>query len=230
MKEFCQSSLFFGAFISLISYAVGLFLKKKLKLAIFNPLLIAIGLTIGFLLIFDIDYPTYEKSAKYVSYLLTPATVSLAIPLYEQFEMLKKNWKALLCGMLSGVLASMLGVLGFAVLFRLDHASYVTLLPKSITTAIGMGVSAPPGGYVAITVAIIIITGIIGNIFAEIICKVFKITEPAAVGIAIGSSSHAMGTARAMEIGEVEGAMSSLSIVVSGLLTVLGAMLFQHFI
>ena len=230
MKEFCQSSLFFGAFISLISYAVGLFLKKKLKLAIFNPLLIAIGLTIGFLLIFDIDYPTYEKSAKYVSYLLTPATVSLAIPLYEQFEMLKKNWKALLCGMLSGVLASMLGVLGFAVLFRLDHASYVTLLPKSITTAIGMGVSEEMGGYVAITVAIIIITGIIGNIFAEIICKVFKITEPAAVGIAIGSSSHAMGTARAMEIGEVEGAMSSLSIVVSGLLTVLGAMLFQHFI
>ncbi len=230
MKEFCQSSLFFGAFISLISYAVGLFLKKKLKLAIFNPLLIAIGLTIGFLLIFDVDYPTYEKSAKYVSYLLTPATVSLAIPLYEQFEMLKKNWKALLCGMLSGVLASMLGVLGFAVLFRLDHASYVTLLPKSITTAIGMGVSEEMGGYVAITVAIIIITGIIGNIFAEIICKVFKITEPAAVGIAIGSSSHAMGTARAMEIGEVEGAMSSLSIVVSGLLTVLGAMLFQHFI
>jgi len=229
MKEFCQSSLFFGAFISLISYAIGLFLKKKLKLAIFNPLLIAIGLTIAFLLIFDVDYPTYQKSAGYVSYLLTPATVSLAIPLYEQFEMLKKNWKALLCGMLSGVLASMLGVLGFALLFRMDHASYVTLLPKSITTAIGMGVSEEMGGYVSITVAIIIITGIIGNIFAEIICKVFKITEPAAVGIAIGSSSHAMGTAKAMEIGEVEGAMSSLSIVVSGLLTVLGAMLFQHF-
>ena len=230
MKDFAQSSLFFGVFISLISYEVGLLLKKKLKLAIFNPLLIAIALTIGFLLIFDIDYPTYEKSAKYLSYLLTPATVSLAIPLYEQFELLKKNWKALLCGMLAGVLASMLGVLGFALLFRLDHASYVTLLPKSITTAIGMGVSEEMGGYVAITVAIIIITGIIGNIFAEIICKIFRIKEPAAVGIAIGSSSHAMGTARAMEIGEVEGAMSSLAIVVSGLLTVLGAMLFQHFI
>ncbi|MBR3537671.1 MAG: LrgB family protein, partial [Eubacterium sp.] len=138
--------------------------------------------------------------------------------------------KALLLGMLSGVMASMLGVLGFALLFRLDHASYVTMLPKSITTAIGMDVSGEMGGYVSITVAIIIITGIIGNIFAEAFCKLVRIQDPVAVGIAIGSSSHAMGTARALEIGEVEGAMSSLSIVVSGLLTVLGAMLFQHFL
>ena len=228
MKEFFQGSLFFGVCISLISYEVGVLLKKKLKLAIFNPLLIAIALTIIVLLVFDIDYATYEKSAKYLSYLLTPATVSLAIPLYEQFELLKKNWKALLAGMVSGVLASMLGVLGFAVIFKLDHASYVTLLPKSITTAIGMGVSEEMGGYVAITVAVIIITGIIGNIFAEITCKLFRITEPVAQGIAIGSSSHAMGTAKAMEMGDVQGAMSSLSIVVSGLLTVLGAMLFEH--
>lgn len=228
MKEFFQASLFFGVFISLISYEIGVLIKKKLKLAIFNPLLIAIALTIIVLLVFDIDYSTYENSAKYLSYLLTPATVSLAIPLFEQFELLKKNWKALLCGMVSGVLASMLGVLGFAFVFSMDHESYVTLLPKSITTAIGMGVSEEMGGYVSITVAIIIITGIIGNIFAELICKLFRITEPVAVGIAIGSSSHAMGTAKAMEIGEVEGAMSSLSIVVSGLLTVLGAMLFEH--
>ncbi len=230
MKEFFQTSMFFGVFISLTAYGIGLFLKKKLKLAIFNPLLIAIALTIIFLLVFDVDYSTYSNSAKYLSYLLTPATVSLAIPLYEQFELLKRNWMALFFGMLSGVLASMLGVLGFAILFKLDHASYVTMLPKSITTAIGMDVSGEMGGYVAITVAIIIITGIIGNIFAESFCKLARIKDPVAVGIAIGSSSHAMGTARAMEIGEVEGAMSSLSIVVSGLLTVLGAMVFQHFL
>ncbi len=229
MQEFFHGALFFGVFISLISYEIGVLIKKKLKLAIFNPLLIAIALTIIVLLIFDIDYETYESGAKYLSYLLTPATVSLAIPLYEQFELLKKNWKALLAGMISGVLASMLGVLAFAVVFRMDHASYVTLLPKSITTAIGMGVSGEMGGYVSITVAIIIITGIIGNIFAELICRITRITEPAAVGIAIGSSSHAMGTAKAMELGEVQGAMSSLSIVVSGLLTVVGAMLFEHF-
>lgn len=230
MKEFFQHTVFFGVFISLFSYAIGVFLKKKTKLSIFNPLLIAILLTMGVLLWLDIDYETYQGSAKYLSYLLTPATVSLAIPLYEQMELLKKNWKAVFAGIFSGVLASMVSVLLFALVFHLNHAEYVTFLPKSITTAIGMGVSEELGGYVAITVAVIIITGIIGNIFAEIVCKIFKIKEPIAVGIAIGSSSHALGTAKAMEIGDVEGAMSSLSIVVSGLLTVVGAMVFAKFI
>jgi predicted murein hydrolase (TIGR00659 family) len=230
MKEFFQHTVFFGVFISLFSYFIGVFLRKKTKLAIFNPLLIAILLTIGVLLWLNIDYETYEGSAKYLSYLLTPATVALAIPLYEQIELLKKNWKAVFAGIFTGVLSSMLSVLLFALVFRLSHAEYVTFLPKSITTAIGMGVSEELGGYVAITVAVIIITGIIGNIFAELICRLFRIKEPIAVGIAIGSSSHALGTAKAMEIGDVEGAMSSLSIVVSGLLTVLGAMVFSHFL
>ena len=230
MKEFFQHTVFFGVFISLFSYGIGVFLKKKTRLSICNPLLIAILLTMGVLLWLDIDYETYEGSAKYLSYLLTPATVSLAIPLYEQIELLKKNWKAVFAGILSGVLASMVSVLLFAMVFHLNHAEYVTFLPKSITTAIGMGVSEELGGYVAITVAVIIITGIIGNIFAELVCKLFRIKEPIAVGIAIGSSSHALGTAKAMEIGDVEGAMSSLSIVVSGLLTVVGAMVFANFI
>ena len=230
MKEFFQHTVFFGVFISLFSYFIGVFLRKKTKLAIFNPLLIAILLTMGVLLWLNIDYETYEGSAKYLSYLLTPATVALAIPLYEQIELLKKNWKAVFAGIFTGVLSSMLSVLLFALVFRLSHAEYVTFLPKSITTAIGMGVSEELGGYVAITVAVIIITGIIGNIFAELICRLFRIKEPIAVGIAIGSSSHALGTAKAMEIGDVEGAMSSLSIVVSGLLTVLGGMVFSHFL
>ncbi len=230
MKEFFQNTVFFGVFISLFAYMIGVFLRKKTKLSIFNPLLIAILLTMGVLLWLDIDFETYEGSAKYLSYLLTPATVSLAIPLYEQIELLKKNWKAVFAGVFTGVLSSMLSVLLFALVFRLNHAEYVTFLPKSITTAIGKGVSEELGGYVAITVAVIIITGIIGNIFAELVCKIFKIKEPIAVGIAIGSSSHALGTAKAMEIGDVEGAMSSLSIVVSGLLTVVGAMIFANFI
>jgi putative effector of murein hydrolase len=184
----------------------------------------------GALLLLDVDYETYDSSAKYLSYLLTPATVSLAIPLYEQIELLKKNWKAVFAGIFTGVLASLVSVLLFALIFHMNHAEYVTFLPKSITTAIGMGVSEELGGYRAITVAVIIITGIIGNIFAELVCKIFRIREPIAVGIAIGSSSHALGTAKAMEIGDVEGAMSSLSIVVSGLLTVAGAMVFANFI
>ena len=136
----------------------------------------------------------------------------------------------MLAGIGSGVLASLCSVLALSLLFRLDHASYVTFLPKSITTAIGMGVSEELGGYVSITVAVIILTGILGNMFAETACRLFRITEPIARGVAIGSASHAIGTARAMELGPVEGAMSSLSIVVSGLLTVVGAAVFANFL
>ncbi len=229
MNEFFGNTLFFGALISLAAYGIGMLLKKKLRLAIFNPLLVAIVLTLGFVLVFDIDYETYNNGARYLSYLLTPATVCLAIPLYEQFESLRKNAAAILVGIVTGVITSLGSVLLLSYLFGLDHAEYVTLLPKSITTAIGMGVSEELGGYVAITVAVIIVTGIVGNIIAEGVCKIFRITEPIAKGIGIGSASHAIGTTRAMEIGEVEGAMSSLSIVVSGFITVLLAGIFANF-
>lgn len=230
MGEFLETSVFFGVLISLVSYGAGVLLKKKWKLAIFNPLLISIILTILFLLLFDIEYEKYNEGAKYLSYLLTPATICLAVPLYEQIELLKKNYKAVLLGISSGVLISMCSVLILAIIFRFDHKTYVTFLPKSITTAIGMGVSEEFGGYVAITVAVIVVTGVLGNMFAETVCKVCRIDEPIAKGIALGTASHAIGTAKAMEMGEVEGAMSSLSIVVSGILTVIGANIFVSFI
>lgn len=230
IKDVFQDSVFFGVFISIVSYIFGMFLKKKLKLAIFNPLLVSTTIIIILLLSLNIDYQDYYDGAKYLSYLLTPATVCLAIPLYEQFELLKGNYKAIICGIFSGVLASLSSVFAMSLLFKLTHEEYVTLLPKSITTAIGMGISEELGGYVDITVAVIIITGIIGNVFAEIICRIFKIKEPIAVGIAIGTSSHALGTAKAIEIGEVEGAMSSLSIAVAGIFTVIGASIFSQFL
>ena len=174
------------------------------------------------------DYDTYNQSGQYISYLLTPATVCLAVPLYQQMELLKKNLKAVVIGIVSGVLASLVSVLILAKLFRLSHEQYVTLLPKSITTAIGMGVSEELGGIVTITVAVIIITGVLGNMFAEYICKLFRIKSPISRGLAIGTASHAVGTARAMELGEVEGAMSSLAIVVCGLCTVIGASIFSY--
>lgn len=226
LDELFKTSVFFGAFITLLSYGIGCLLKRRFKLTVFNPLLIAVLLTILFLAVFRVDYATYHEGAKYISFLLTPATVCLAVPLYEQIELLKKNYKAVLVGILSGVFASLLSILILAVLFRFDHASYVTLLPKSITTAIGMEVSKELGGYVPITVAVIIVTGVIGNIFADTVCRIFRIRDPIARGIALGTSSHAIGTARAMEMGEVEGAMSSLSIVVAGILTVAGAGVF----
>ena len=228
MNEFLQNSVFFGVFISIITYEIGAVIKKKWKLAIFNPLLISIALIIIFLLLFHVDYETYEAGARYLSYLLTPATVALAVPLYEQIEPLKNNWKAIMAGILSGALTSAVCVLVLSVLFHLNHRQYVTLLPKSITTAIGMGLSEELGGIVTITVAVIVVTGVIGNMFAESICRLFHITDPVAKGIGIGSASHAMGTAKAMELGEVEGAMSSLSIAVSGFLTVVMSLLFAQ--
>lgn len=143
---------------------------------------------------------------------------------------MKANWKAVVAGIVSGVFTSLVVVFLMALLFQLEHQEYVTLLPKSITTAIGMGVSEELGGHVTITVAVIVVTGVLGNILAEAVCKIFKIHEPIAKGIAIGSSSHAIGTAKAMEMGDVEGAMSSLSIAVAGILTVLGASIFAGLI
>lgn len=229
ISDFFSEAVFLGVFITLGAYFLGMFIKKKWKLAIFNPLLLAIIFTMIFVLGSHMPYDVYYEGAKYISYLLTPATVSLAIPLYQQFESLRKNVRAIMIGIVTGVLTSMVSVLVLAIIFRYDHKEYVTFLPKSITTAIGMGVSEELGGYVAITVAVIIVTGIIGNMIAETVCRVLHITEPVARGIAIGSASHAVGTTKAMEMGEVEGAMSSLSIVLSGLLTVFGAMIFAGF-
>ena len=221
-----QQSMFFGAVISIATYLLGMAVKKKFRFAICNPLLISIALTIAVLVLTGVDYDTYNESAKYLSYFLTPATVCLAVPLYQQLEQLKSNWKAIFGGILSGVLTSLVTILVLAKLFGLGHAEYVTLLPKSITTAIGMGVSEELGGYVTITVAVIVITGVFGNMIAEAVCRLFRIREPIARGISIGSAAHAIGTARAMEMGEIEGAMSSLSIAVAGLLTVVGASFF----
>lgn len=223
MIKFLEESVFFGAFISLLFYEAGLLLKKKFKLAVFNPLLIAIICVMAVLLLFDIDYDTYNEGAKYISYLLTPATVCLAVPLYRQFQLLRENLAAVVAGIVSGVLASLFSVFVLSKLFGLSHEMYVSLLPKSITTAIGMGVSEELGGIVTITVAVIIITGILGNAIAEVVFRVFRIYDPIARGLGLGTSAHAIGTAKAMELGAVEGAMSSLAIAVAGLITVIFA-------
>lgn len=230
MSEILSSATFFGVMISILSYGLGLWLKQKTQFALFNPLLISIILTIATLLVLGVDYESYNAGAKYLSYLLTPATVCLAIPLYEQLHLLTHNIKAILIGIFAGVLSSIGSVFALCLLFSLGHTEYVTLLPKSITTAIGMGVSEELGGIVTITVSVIIVTGVIGNILAEHICKHFHITHPIAKGIAIGTSAHAIGTARALEMGEIEGAMSSLAIAVSGLITVAAASLFAGLI
>ena len=226
MLDFLTQSVFFGTVLSLAAYEVGLYCKKRWKRALFNPLLIGVILVVAVLAVLRIPYDTYYSGAKYISFLLTPATVCLAIPLYEQFQLLKKNALAILAGIVSGVLTSVTLVLLFSLAFHFSHAEYVTFLPKSVTTAIGMGVSEQLGGNVSITVVVIIVTGVLGNILAEPVCRLFSITNPIARGIGIGSASHAIGTAKAMEMGQIEGAMSGLSIAVSGILTVAAAAVF----
>ena len=223
MTDFCNNSVYFGVAISLVRYVIGVQLKKKFKLAVLNPLMISIIFVVGVVLLFKLDYPSYKKQAEILNYLLTPATIALAIPLYQQLSLLRKNLLAVICGIISGVFASMSSVLAMSVLFSLSHEDFVTLLPKSITTAIGMGVSEELGGIQTITVAVIIVTGVLGNVIGEGVCKLFRITEPISRGLALGTAAHAIGTAKALEMGEIEGAMSSLSIAVAGLLTVVFA-------
>ena len=226
MNDFLNASSYFGIFLTIFAYLLALGIKKKIRSGLANPLLIAAILTIGTLLVCRIDYEAYNSSAGFLTMLLTPATVCLAIPLYQQIEKLKQNFVAIFTGILSGSLASLASVYLLSKLFGFSREEYVTFLPKSITTAIGMGVSQELGGIVPITVAAIILTGILGHIICESVLKIAGIRKRIAKGAAIGTASHAIGTSKAIEIGEVEGAISSLSIVIAGIITVLLSSLF----
>jgi predicted murein hydrolase (TIGR00659 family) len=230
MRDVLLNSAYFGIVVSILGYAIGTFINRKLKHPIFNPLLISIILVIGLLLILNIDYDSYNQSAQYLSYLLTPATVCLAVPLYKQLALLKKNIKAVLISITAGVLSSVGSIFGLAKLFSLNHTEYVTLMPKSVTSAIGVAISEELGGISAITISAIVLTGILGNLIAVGICKIFRIKNPIAKGLAIGTASHVIGTTKALEIGEIEGAMSSLAVVAAGLLTVIFSSFFAQFI
>ena len=228
MNEFMRDSLFMSVVISLAAYEAGLWIRKKSNLVILNPLLTAILMIIGLLLFFHIDYETYNQGGRYLSYFLTPATICLAVPLYRHLSLLKHNFRAVIWGISSGVLANMVSVWLFSAILGLTHKEYVTLLPKSITTSVGMSISRELGGITPITVAAIIITGVFGNVISDLVMKVARIKEPVARGAALGTSAHAIGTVKAMEMGKTEGAVSSLAIVVSGLLTVFWSPVFSR--
>lgn len=230
MKEFITESALFGVVLSLATFQMGVFLRRKTGLSFLTPLVTSVVIIITFLVITDIDYEVYNEGASVLRYFLTPATVCLAVPLYQKLEILKKNFAAVILGIISGVLISALSIFACCLLFNMNHEMYVTLLPKSITTAIGISVSEEFGGVVALTTAAIIIAGNVGGMFAEIIFKVFRIKEPISKGLALGTGSHVMGTSKALEIGEVEGAMGSLAIAVAGIITVVVLPFFVNFI
>lgn len=223
MNELLQTSSYFGLALTLLMYWISYKISQKTKVPVLNPILVASIIIIVILLVFNIDYETYETGASLLSVLLTPATICYAVPLYRQIEVLKKNVAAIIISVLCGSFSSVVMVFIFSIIFGFDHQIYTSLLPKSVTTAIGIGLSQEMGGLTAITIAAIMLTGIFGGIAAVGICRLFHITNPVAKGLAIGTSSHAVGTSKAIELGEVEGAMSGLAIVISGLMTVLWA-------
>ncbi len=215
------SSAFFAVVLTLGAYAIGMLVHRKLRLALLHPLVVATVLVIAVLAISGIGYDRYFAGASWISALLGPATVALALPLHRQFDLLTRNKAAIFAGIAAGALASLLSVIALAMLAQLPRDLLLSLLPKSITTAIGVEMAERIGGIPAITSAAIVFTGIEGAVLARPLARLFRITEPVAHGLAIGASSHAIGTARALEFSELTGAISSLAIVLSGLLTVL---------
>lgn len=229
MNEIISSPLF-SIFLCIIAYKAGLLLQQKTKLALANPLLIAILLVIAFLTITGISLDQFNEGASFISMFLTPATCMLALSIYRQADKLKKNFIPILAGTLVGSIVSITSVLLLCSLFGLEDSITHSLIPKSVTTPIAMDVSSSLGGIVPITIAAVIITGIIGAVLAPTLIKVFKIKNPIVRGIAIGTSSHALGTSKALEIGEVEGAMSGIALGLSGIITVLLALLLTSFL
>ncbi|MBU3090232.1 LrgB family protein [Clostridium gasigenes] len=219
MKEIINNPLFW-ILITLAAFEIGIVIYKRTKFPLFNPLLIAIVLVIGVLVIFNIDYEIYNLGGKFINNFLGPATVVLAVPLYKQLNALKKNLWPVLIGLFVGSLTSIVCVIILGKAFGLDESLIASLVPKSVTTPIGVEISNSLGGVKSITIVCIVLTGIVGAIIAPIVSKVLKIKSEVAIGIGIGAASHAVGTSKAFEMGEVQGAMSSLSIGIAGLITV----------
>jgi len=205
--------------VTIFAYQFGLFLQKKLKSPLCNPLLIAVILIIGALLLTGYPNANYQSNMQIITWLITPATICMAVPLYEQMKILKKDWKAIFAGITAGTLASLFFILVMCRLLGFDDILTASLLPKSITTAMGATLSGQTGGNEAITTAAIAITGILGNVLCVPICKLFRISHPIAKGVALGTSSHVLGTAKARELSELTGAVSSLSLTLAGILT-----------
>lgn len=218
------TSPYFGVALSVITFGIGVKLQQKTKSAVCNPLIIAIVLTIAVLLIFKIPYDSYNAGGEIINMFLAPATACLAVSIYTKLSVLKKYWLPIIVGCIAGSLASMGSVYVMCRLFGLDDSLTMSMLPKSVTTPIAIGVAQAHGGVIPVTVVAVIFTGILGSITAPMLIRLFRVSDSVAAGLAIGACSHAVGTSKAIEIGEIEGAMSGLAIGICGIVTVLFSM------
>ncbi|MDD3347878.1 LrgB family protein [Oscillibacter sp.] len=223
-------SPFLGIAMTVAAYWIGVKLQKKTGLVICNYMVISVTLLVTVLTVFHIPYEAYFQGGSVINMFLGPATACMAVSIYSKIELLKKNWLPILVGCTVGVLTSIGSILVMCHLFGLDREMTASLLPKSVTTPIATVVSQDHGGIVAITVAAVMVTGILGNLIAPYLVKLFRVKDPLAVGLGIGASSHAVGTARAMEMGETEGAMSGLAIGLCGIITAVCALFFDVFL
>lgn len=214
------ASPFFGIALSAAAFWIGVNIQKKTKLVICNPLIISIILVSAVLLVFKIPYDSYNEGGAVINMFLAPATACLAVSIYTKIELLKKNWLPIAVGASSGSLASMGSVYLLCRLFGLDEAMTASLMPKSVTTPIAIGIAGSHGGIVPVTVAAVIFTGILGSILAPVLIRIFRVDDPMTAGLSVGACSHAVGTSKALELGETEGAMSGLAIGICGILTV----------
>ncbi len=230
MSGFLTQSSYFGICLSIGIYLFFVLLKKRFPKLPVNPLLCAILSVIAVLVVFRIDYDVYNQSAKYLTYLLTPATICLAIPFYEQEEKIRENLLPVLGGIVAGVLANAALIAAFSIAFSLGHEVFVTLLPKSLTAAISIVLSSEYGGRPDITIIATIIAGQTGSLLAPWLYRVLRIDDPLARGVGLGTAAHAVGTARAMDMDELSGAASSFSMVMTGILSVMILPAFIHLI
>jgi len=223
IRDILLSGPMFGITLSIVVYVICSILYRKTKAAFLNPLLLTIIIISGILLIFGIEYDVYNAGGQFITLLLSPATVALAVPLYDQFELIKRNASVILVSISVGTLASILSIFALCKAFGLDDLLTMSLIPKSVTTAIAIGVSSSLGGIKAITVVAVLLSGVLGASAGPLICRALRIKSHVAVGLAMGTASHAIGTSKAIELGEDEGAMSSLAITVAGIVTVIAA-------
>lgn len=219
MAEFLMQFSLFPLVLTIGCYQIGLLCQKKWKSPLLNPILIGTVLVIGVLLLTGVPNAHYQAGTAHMTWLLTPATVCLALPLYEHMKTLKKSLPAILIGIVAGTVTSLVFVFLLCRIFSLDRALTVSMLPKSVTSAFGMALSEQNGGIGALSTATIVITGVVGALFGSVLCKLFRIKDPVAQGVAFGTSSHVGGTTRALELGNLQGAVSSLSLAIAGLVT-----------
>jgi len=219
MDEFLSQSTYWALLLTVAAYQLGLFLRKKTKSALFHPIVVSAAVIVPLLLLTGIPNETYQTGMKSTSWLLTPCTVCLGIPLYTKLNKLRQHLGAILIGVAAGTVASMLLVWGMCVLFGLDQTMTVTLLPKSVTSAMAQPLVESVGGYASLTTAVVVITGVLGSVLGPLLCKLLRLKTDISRGVALGTASHVVGTVKASEMSELTGAVSSLSLVVAGVLT-----------